>query len=422
VCNAWLPAEPRYNAYFSAVCLFTALEVRRLHTGPARPIGLVYSAFGGTSVSLWAPPEELAGCPGENAPLPAPGSLYNAMIAPLERFSLRAFLFFQGEQDAGSEVATPGWYACRFERLIAFWRRKWGMGDVAFCFVQLGPVVGGGDSYGLVRAAQALALPRPGGPLDITGMAVAHDLGDASSPFDSVHFRNKTEVSRRLAAAVLRAQFALQNASLVGPAVRGFSSVSAAGLTIELDVADGAGAALQPAGQCSECCAAGDTVQLSADGGATWCNSSLAMGADGVSVVVTAAGGCGAAAPFTHAQHAFMNYPQCAIKANGNGFPVPAFRMAVAAAPAPAAAAAAPVRSLAPESTTLSAGGSMVWRGRPFSWTGATPPPPMGLNTWNAYHVNIDENIVLALADAFVALGLKAAGYEFINASAPDQT
>jgi alpha-galactosidase len=57
----------------------------------------------------------------------------------------------------------------------------------------------------------------------------------------------------------------------------------------------------------------------------------------------------------------------------------------------------------------------MEWRGRTYSWTGSTPPPPLGLNTWNAFHVNIDENIVLALADAFDSLGLKAAGYEYIN-------
>ena len=394
-CQVWLQAEPRYNAHFSAVCLFTALEVRRLHTGPARPIGLVYSAFGGTSVSLWAPPAALAGCPGTDNPAPPPGSLYNAMIAPLERFSLRAFLYFQGENDAGSEVTTPGFYACRFERLIKYWRSRWAMGDVAFCFVQLGPVVGGGDSYGLVRAAQALALPRPGGPLDITGMAVAHDLGDASSPYETVHFRNKTEVGRRLAAAVLRAQFALQNASLVGPAVRGFSSVSAAGVTIELDVADGAGAALQPSGECSECCAAGDTVQLSADGGASWCNTTLAMAADGASVVATAASGCNAAAPFTHAQHAFQNYPQCSIKANGNSFPVPAFRMAVAAP----GAVAAPAVPAAPAAL-------------------AAPTAPRRRVNWYLSAANVADNAALIAAHGnAISGGYLCCGFGGVNAS-----
>jgi uncharacterized protein (DUF433 family) len=41
------------------------------------------------------------------------------MIAPIARFSLRSFLFFQGENDVSTEASTPGWYACRFNRLIA---------------------------------------------------------------------------------------------------------------------------------------------------------------------------------------------------------------------------------------------------------------------------------------------------------------
>ena len=76
-------------------------------------------------------------------------------------------------------------------------------------------------------------------------------------------------------------------------------------------------------------------------------------------------------------------------------------------APAPAVA---PVATRPPTSVA-----SMEWKGRNYSWSGSTPPPPLGLNTWNAFHVNIDENIVLALADAFVSLGLKAAGYQYIN-------
>ena len=100
-CQQWLPSTPHNNGLFSAVCLLTALEISRAHSG-ARPLGLVYSAFGGTSISLWAPPAEYDGCPGAAEPAPPPGSLYNAMIAPMARFSLRSFLWFQGENDVGT--------------------------------------------------------------------------------------------------------------------------------------------------------------------------------------------------------------------------------------------------------------------------------------------------------------------------------
>ncbi|KAF9447961.1 glycoside hydrolase family 27 protein [Macrolepiota fuliginosa MF-IS2] len=51
-----------------------------------------------------------------------------------------------------------------------------------------------------------------------------------------------------------------------------------------------------------------------------------------------------------------------------------------------------------------------------------TPPsnqtgrlPALGWNTWNAYQCNINEAKVLAAANQFISLGLKDAGYQYIN-------
>ena len=41
--------------------------------------------------------------------------------------------------------------------------------------------------------------------------------------------------------------------------------------------------------------------------------------------------------------------------------------------------------------------------------------PPMGFNSWNFYHCNIDENTVKAIVDAIADGPLKAAGYEYVN-------
>ena len=344
------------------------------------------------------------------------------MIAPIARYSVRSFLWFQGENDVGTEAQTPGWYACRHERLIQHWRAAWSMGDIAFCFVQLGPVADPGAPYGFVRSAQTLALPHPNGTTDISGLAATYDLGDASSPYDSVHFRDKVTVGRRLAAAVLRTQFALQNASLRGPELAGFSSASATGVTIDIVVADGSGVRLADAGQCTLCCAqTRDLVELSFDGGLTWCNSTLSV-AGGASVVAAAVAGCNAnAAVCTHARLAWQSYPQCAIVAVGNGFPLPAFSLPVAGAGEGAGAALAPAADAAVTTPSRAAslagraGGALSWRGRVYEWSGSTPPPPLGVNTWNAFHCNVDEILVAAVADAFVTLGLKDLGYSYVN-------
>jgi len=41
--------------------------------------------------------------------------------------------------------------------------------------------------------------------------------------------------------------------------------------------------------------------------------------------------------------------------------------------------------------------------------------PPMGWNSWNRFGCKIDENLIRQTADAMVASGMKAAGYQYVN-------
>ncbi|KQV13387.1 alpha-galactosidase [Kitasatospora sp. Root187] len=45
----------------------------------------------------------------------------------------------------------------------------------------------------------------------------------------------------------------------------------------------------------------------------------------------------------------------------------------------------------------------------------AVPPPPMGWASWNTFAAKIDYNVIKAQVDAFVAAGLPAAGYQYVN-------
>lgn len=116
-----------------------------------------------------------------------PGFLYNAMIHPIQGYSLRGAIWYQGE----SNTDQPQTYAKLFKTLITDWRAKWRQGDFPFLFVQL---AGFDDpspnaDWPLLREAQAQALELPN-----TGMAVALDIGDA----EDIHPRNKQEVGKRL--------------------------------------------------------------------------------------------------------------------------------------------------------------------------------------------------------------------------------
>jgi alpha-galactosidase len=39
----------------------------------------------------------------------------------------------------------------------------------------------------------------------------------------------------------------------------------------------------------------------------------------------------------------------------------------------------------------------------------------MGINSWNAFHCNVDERKMRAMADALVSTGLAKAGYQYVN-------
>ena len=57
-----------------------------------------------------------------------PTALYNAMVAPLIRFPVKGFLWYQGESNAGN----PAPYERLLQSLITDWRKKWNQGDLPF--------------------------------------------------------------------------------------------------------------------------------------------------------------------------------------------------------------------------------------------------------------------------------------------------
>ncbi|TFK44245.1 glycoside hydrolase superfamily [Crucibulum laeve] len=77
--------------------------------------------------------------------------------------------------------------------------------------------------------------------------------------------------------------------------------------------------------------------------------------------------------------------------------------------------------SSSPSTTSTSGGGSTSVPSAPGG-APTTPPttatgklPALGWNSWNAYQGNINEAKVLAAANQFISLGLKDAGYQYIN-------
>jgi sialate O-acetylesterase len=113
------------------------------------------------------------------------------MIAPVINYTVKGFLWYQGE----SNITRAAEYAQLQQAQINDWRKKWNVGNLPFLLVQMPnyqdytytPVE---SSWALFRESQFKALSLPN-----TGMAVTIDLGE----WNDIHPWNKHDVGNRLA-------------------------------------------------------------------------------------------------------------------------------------------------------------------------------------------------------------------------------
>lgn len=100
----WLVSNSTNAAKFSAVCYLSAKHISEMLWGDA-PFGLIWASWGGTRVEAWAPEAatkkacpSAAAMPAETGPQKF-SVLYNGMIHPLTKYSIRGAFWFQGEHN-----------------------------------------------------------------------------------------------------------------------------------------------------------------------------------------------------------------------------------------------------------------------------------------------------------------------------------
>jgi sialate O-acetylesterase len=226
----WVVCSPESVREFSAVLYFFG---RQMHQDLKVPMGLIHSSWGGTPIASWLSGPSLVGnarlepfltfwqntilqypvnmsrheqalkqweAGGSQGPRPAPPlgpghqheptTLYNAMIAPLVKYTIKGALWYQGETEAGR--AQGHVYGEALMTLVQDWRRAFGQGDFPVYWVQLanyGNAVKNGH-WMRVQEGQVKATA-----LRNTGVAVINDIGNPTN----IHPANKQDVGRRLA-------------------------------------------------------------------------------------------------------------------------------------------------------------------------------------------------------------------------------
>ena len=231
VTATWTTCTPETAADFSAVAYFFGRELQeKEHV----PIGLIDSTWGGTPIESWISLEAISADPGlmplfasrakfvaERAEMPAmlaaekhedaeaaaagkpkprhpwhpgedasfnPSYLFNGMIAPATGYTVRGFIWYQGETNSDPQRAPL--YKREMPALIKDWRAQWGEGELPFLWVQLSSFDSPAEDWGQVREAQRKSLA-----VTNTAMAVSHDVGTPKN----VHPPDKQTVGHRLA-------------------------------------------------------------------------------------------------------------------------------------------------------------------------------------------------------------------------------
>lgn len=246
----WSRCEPSTAADFSAVAYFFGREIsEQEHV----PVGLIDATWGGTPIDSWM---SLDGIASKASLMPVfasrarfaakqtdsqrvierdrrddaaararheaptahpwhpderswtPGLLYNGMVAPATEYTVRGFLWYQGETDSSPERSPM--YADLFPTMIEDWREKWGEGALPFLYVQISSYDSPAEVWGAIRDAQRRTLF-----VANTGMAVSLDVGEAKN----VHPPDKQTVGHRLALAARRLSYG-ERLAWSGPMVR----------------------------------------------------------------------------------------------------------------------------------------------------------------------------------------------------------
>lgn len=201
--------------YFYAEMLNDVLDV---------PVGILDCTWGGSILEAWCDRATLEAYPDMDLTEEAieresyarrPMVMYNAMLHPLSFYTLRGFIWYQGESNIGDYPV----YAERMARMVESWRNLWAEGELPFYFVEIAPCAygnGAGDIAAFLREQQC----RVQSLIPSSGMVSTNDL---VAPFEDVniHPANKRDVGYRLAFWALNRTYGMETVACESPRFEG---------------------------------------------------------------------------------------------------------------------------------------------------------------------------------------------------------
>jgi sialate O-acetylesterase len=154
--GSWQVSNPANAAGFSATAYFFA---RSLTDMMNVPVGIIVCAYGGSKVEGWENKELIDSYPEWDIEKDKANTelqdwerinvMYNAMLHPLAGYTIKGFLWNQGESNVGRHDTYPQ----HFADMVKLWRSEWDMGELPIYQVEIP-----GWNYGNPEAIDAALL------------------------------------------------------------------------------------------------------------------------------------------------------------------------------------------------------------------------------------------------------------------------
>lgn len=215
----WMTTEAAEDALeFSATAYYFARSVSRaLHI----PVGIVNCSYGGATVESWTnsalletypdislKPEEIE----KMTPWERPLLMYNGMLKPVQHYTIRGIIWYQGCSNVGRHET----YAQRLANMVSLWRSEWGLGELPFYFVEIAPYDYDNPAQDEKAAYLREAQFRAQSLIPNSAMISTNDLVEPFERFN-IHPREKEKVGNRLSYLALNLTYGMKQIHCFGP-------------------------------------------------------------------------------------------------------------------------------------------------------------------------------------------------------------
>lgn len=227
----WLKSTPGNVQWFSAVAFHFA---KMLNMVLDVPVGIISCAWGGSKAEGWMPENAVKGYNdpwldeqfGKNDIYnwQSPVIMYNGMLHPMRKYTIKGFLWYQGESNVGREMS----YRERLPEMVGIWREMWGNDALPFYLAELAPYIYGGDGTAGARFREVQHTISK--TLEHSGMVCTNDL---VYPYeeDQIHPCRKEEIGNRFAYLALNRTYGIDGIRCDGPE---YKSMAIDGDTVEV--------------------------------------------------------------------------------------------------------------------------------------------------------------------------------------------